>query len=166
MSPVRPPVDVMLARAVQALPPASALPGGVHYEQKWDRYRLVAFTSPRPYLQSRRAADLTAGFPEIAEAVASLPDVVVDGELVIWGDGALHFPALLQRMASTGTRARQLAMDGVPIAGVADAPIGDDQASISESTRGGFVTNPAVGAAIVWLVWSAMNGLSQRWSWL
>ena len=109
MSPVRPPVDVMLARAVQALPPAFALPGGVHYEQKWDGYRLVAFTSPRPYLQSRRGADLTVGFPEIAEAVASLPDVVVDGELVIWGDGALDFPALLQRMASTGARARQLA---------------------------------------------------------
>jgi ATP-dependent DNA ligase len=47
--------------------------------------------------------------PEIAEAVATLPDVVVDGELVIWGDGALDFPALLQRMASTGARARQLA---------------------------------------------------------
>src|SRR5215207_2761841 len=26
-----------------------------------------------------------------------------------WGDGALDFPALLQRMASTGHRARQLA---------------------------------------------------------
>ena len=29
--------------------------------------------------------------------------------LVIWGDGALDFPALLQRMASTGARAHQLA---------------------------------------------------------
>ncbi len=85
------------------------MPGGVLYEQKWDGYRLVAFTSPRPYLQSRRGADLTVGFPEIAEAVASLPDVVLDGELVIWGDGALDFPALLQRMASKGARAGQLA---------------------------------------------------------
>src|SRR5689334_3413959 len=109
MASVRPPVDVMLARAVQRLPQAFALPGGVQYEQKWDGYRLVAFSSPRPYLQSRRGADLTAGFPEIAAAVATLPDVVIDGELVIWGDGALDFPALLQRMASTGARAHQLA---------------------------------------------------------
>ena len=110
MSPVRPPVDVMLARAVPTLPRATALPGGVQYEQKWDGYRLVAFSAPRPYLQSRRGAELTAGYPDIAEAVAALGDVVVDGELVIWGDGGLDFPALLQRMAATGTHARQLAV--------------------------------------------------------
>ena len=110
MSPVRPPVDVMLARAVPTLPRATALPGGVQYEQKWDGYRLIAFSAPRPYLQSRRGADLTTGYPDIAEAVAALGDVVVDGELVIWGDGGLDFPALLQRMAATGTHARQLAV--------------------------------------------------------
>ena len=63
----------------------------------------------RPYLQSRRGADLTAAFPEIATVATALRDVVVDGELVIWGSGALDFPALLQRMASRGTNARQLA---------------------------------------------------------
>ena len=68
--PLRPPVEVMLARAVDAGPGAHALPGGVRYEQKWDGYRLVAFTSPRPHLQSRRGADLTEAFPEIADAVA------------------------------------------------------------------------------------------------
>ena len=41
--------------------------------------------------------------------MAKLGDVVVDGELVIWGDGGLDFPALLQRMASKGANARQLA---------------------------------------------------------
>jgi ATP-dependent DNA ligase len=103
----RPPVEVMLARAVATVPSASALPGGVLYEQKWDGYRLVAFNaSPQPYLQSRRGADLTGGFPEIAEAVATLPRVVLHGELVIWGVGALDF--LLQRMASRGANARQL----------------------------------------------------------
>ena len=83
--PLRPPVDVMLARAVDAVPGAHALPGGVQYEQKWDGYRLVGFSAPRPFLQSRRGADLTDAFPEITAAVATLPDVVVDGELVIWG---------------------------------------------------------------------------------
>ena len=106
---LRPPVEVMLARAVDSLPAAHALPGGVQYEQKWDGYRLVGFNAPRPFLQSRRGADLTEAFPEITAAVATLADVVVDGELVIWNDGALDFPALLQRMASKGDNARRLA---------------------------------------------------------
>jgi ATP-dependent DNA ligase len=107
--PLRPPVDVMLARAVDSLPGAHALPGGVQYEQKWDGYRLVGFSTPKPHLQSRRGADLTDAFPEIAAAVATTGDVVVDGELVIWGDGGLDFPALLQRMASKGDNVRRLA---------------------------------------------------------
>src|SRR3954463_14344665 len=106
---LRPPVEVMLARAVDTVPGAHALPGGVQYEQKWDGYRLVGFSTPTPYLQSRRGADLTDAVPEIAAAVARLPAVVVDGELVIWGDGGLDFPALLQRMASKGANARRLA---------------------------------------------------------
>jgi ATP-dependent DNA ligase len=81
----------------------------VQYEQKWDGYRLVGFSTPRPHVQSRHGADLTDAVPEVADAVARLPDVVVDGELVIWGDGSLDFPALLQRMASKGAKARQLA---------------------------------------------------------
>src|SRR6478609_5130230 len=105
----RPSVEVMLARAVDSLPAAHALPGGVLYEQKWDGYRLVGFSTPHPFLQSRRGADLTDAFPEIASAVATLGDVVVDGELVIWGEGGLDFPALLQRMASRGANARRLA---------------------------------------------------------
>src|SRR4051812_1720925 len=112
MSPLTRPVEVMLARAVTAVPAASALRGGVLFEQKWDGYRLVAFSAPRPALQSRRGADLTEAFPEIADAVGALPDAVLDGELVIWADGGLDFPALLQRMASKGANARQLAATG------------------------------------------------------
>src|SRR4051812_44780846 len=108
---LRPPVEVMLARAVDTVPGTRALPGGVQYEQKWDGYRLVGFSAPRPFLQSRRGADLTDAFPEITAAVATLPDVVVDGELVIWSDGRLEFPALLQRMASKGVNARRLAAE-------------------------------------------------------
>lgn len=106
---LRPPIEVMLARAVGSVPAPTALPGGVQYEQKWDGYRLVGFGTPRPFLQSRRGADLTEAFPEIAIAVATLGDAVVDGELVIWGEGGLDFPALLQRMASKGPNARRLA---------------------------------------------------------
>ena len=35
--------------------------------------------------------------------------MVLDGELVIWADGRLEFPALLKRMASKGANARRLA---------------------------------------------------------
>ena len=81
----------------------------MQYEQKWDGYRLLAFNADGVFLQSRRGANLTVAFPEVASAVAQLPDCVVDGELVIWGDGGLDFPALLQRMASTGGNAIGLA---------------------------------------------------------
>jgi ATP-dependent DNA ligase len=99
----------MLARAVASVPTAFALPGGVLFEQKWDGYRMVAFAGDAVRLQSRRGADLTVGFAEVAAAVGELPDVVLDGELVIWDGGGLDFPALLQRMASKGANARRLA---------------------------------------------------------
>jgi ATP-dependent DNA ligase len=87
-----PPLEVMLARAVQAVPQENALPGGVQYEQKSDGYRTVVFNSDRVFVQSRRGADLTISFPELASSIAALPSCVLDGELVIWGDGALDFP--------------------------------------------------------------------------
>jgi ATP-dependent DNA ligase len=77
------PVAVMLARAVDALPDGHASPGGVQYEQNWDGYRLVGFSTAKPYLQSRRGADPPTPSSEIAAAVATMGDVVVvDGELV------------------------------------------------------------------------------------
>ena len=47
----------------------------MQYEQKWDGYRLVAFSSAPPVLQSRPGADLTDAFPEIAVVVADDPSV-------------------------------------------------------------------------------------------
>ncbi len=46
---LRPPIQVMLARAVGSVPAPTALPGGVQYEQKWDGYRLVGFGTPSPF---------------------------------------------------------------------------------------------------------------------
>jgi ATP-dependent DNA ligase len=100
----------MLARAVDDAPRENALPGGVQYEQKWDGYRAV-FQRQAVFLQSRRGADLTASFPEITAAVALLPECVLDGQLVIWGDGTLDFPALLKRMSSSKTHARRMAAE-------------------------------------------------------
>ena len=79
---LRPPVEVMLARSVTAVPSASALAGGVLYEQKWDGYPPAVFNASQPYLQSRRGADLTGGFPEIADA--RRPRCLVWSSTVSW----------------------------------------------------------------------------------
>jgi hypothetical protein len=52
------------------------------------------------HLQSRQLRDLTAGFPEVAAAVAQLGDVVLDGELVVWRAGRFDFAALQDRLRS------------------------------------------------------------------
>jgi ATP-dependent DNA ligase len=81
------------------------LPAGSAAEPKWDGFRstLVRPANGRVVLRSRRAADLTAAFPEIAAAAdADLPaDTVLDGELVIWHEGRLAFELLQSRLNST-----------------------------------------------------------------
>jgi ATP-dependent DNA ligase len=109
---LRPPVEPMLARAVEQLPRERALSGGCAYEPKFDGYRALLFvTSDGCVVQSRRGKDITAAFPDIAAAaVAQLPaDMVIDGELVILGDrGVLDFTALQHRIAAP-RQARALA---------------------------------------------------------
>ncbi|MGX1274724.1 hypothetical protein [Streptomyces phaeoluteigriseus] len=73
-----PPVEPMLARSVMTLP----WPGAkqVLFEQKADGFRVLVFTGPQPYLQSRRGADLGPVLPEITRAAAALGvEAVVDG---------------------------------------------------------------------------------------
>ncbi|WP_374778499.1 hypothetical protein OG756_34560 [Streptomyces sp. NBC_01310] len=61
---------------------------------------MVAFAGPDGVvLQSRRGTNLTAAFPEIAEAAEALGEhVVLDGEVVIYREGRLDFAALQQRL--------------------------------------------------------------------
>jgi ATP-dependent DNA ligase len=99
------PAGVMLAKPVEGLPPANALPGGCLYEPKWDGYRaLVRVDDDGTRIRSRRGTDLTPGFPDIAEALAMQlhPGTVMDGELVIWNTdtGSLDFAALQHRLTS------------------------------------------------------------------
>lgn len=108
-----PPVDPMLARAVDVLPPAHALPGGLAFEPKWDGYRLLVFhTQGRVYLQSQVGTDLTTAFPEIADAAALLPqDTVIDGEAVIYQGGRLDFSALQHRLNRPAATTARLARE-------------------------------------------------------
>ena len=63
------------------------------------------------YIQSRDLKPLDRYFPELAEPLkANLPErCVLDGEVVIAGDGALQFEALLLRIHPAASRVKMLA---------------------------------------------------------
>jgi ATP-dependent DNA ligase len=104
------PVEPMLAAPVTVLPGPGALRGGSWYEPKFDGYRALVFIDEMrgrrtARVQSRRGADLTDAFPDIAAAAAAQLDggTVVDGELVIWTEGRPDFPSLQRRLARRRT---------------------------------------------------------------
>ncbi len=72
---------------------------------KYDGYRLLAARRDgRPVLRYRRGQDVTARFPEIAGALASLPyeSIVLDGEVVVLDEEGLpSFQRLQQRVHLT-----------------------------------------------------------------
>lgn len=88
-------------------PPFSA--AGWLFEIKYDGFRLFAGRHRgRPRLRYRRGADATGAFPEIAEAVARLPqsDLLIDGEVVILEpNGRPSFQRLQQRFQGRGQEA-------------------------------------------------------------
>ena len=94
----------MLAR------PAEALPSGrdLVYEPKLDGFRALCRTGPGAALLSRRGADLGPAFPEIVEALASLPPALLDGELVAVGSAGCDFAGLCGRLGARGRPARAL----------------------------------------------------------
>lgn len=103
-----PPLEPMLARSVAALPPPGARLA--LFEQKVDGFRTIVFAGPTPYLQSRRGADLTPAFPEVARAAAALGvEAVLDAELVVHSAGRLDFAVLQQRARRRGATAEHAA---------------------------------------------------------
>jgi ATP-dependent DNA ligase len=135
------PQEVMLARPVEQLPGRSALPGGCLYEPKWDGYRVVLHVAQDGAghqvcrVQSRRGADLTTSFPDLAAAAAEqLPvGTVLDGEAVVWSGERLDFTALQHRLAGGAHAVRMaqtqpasfVAFDVLALGGVvwADRPL-------------------------------------------
>ena len=101
-----PPVAPMLAK------PAPAIPPGQFYEPKWDGFRSIVFRDgDEVEIGSRKERPMTRYFPDVVEAVrASFPPrAVVDGEIVIAGDGGLDFWALQQRIHPAASRVAMLA---------------------------------------------------------
>ena len=109
--PVNPPVSPMLAKATQTVPEPDAVPGGLHYEPKWDGFRCLMFKDGDDVELAGRSESITRYFPEIVDAARRLlpPRVVFDGELVVPTDGHLDFDALQQRIHPADSRVRLLA---------------------------------------------------------
>jgi ATP-dependent DNA ligase len=101
-----PPVAPMLAKPVAAIPP------GAFYEPKWDGFRSIVFRDGEEVeIGSRKERPMTRYFPEVVEAVkrAFPARAVIDGEIVIAGDGGLDFWALQQRIHPAASRVALLA---------------------------------------------------------
>ena len=106
--PFEPPIEPMLAKPANALPEGE----GWLFEPKWDGFRALVFRDGDEMLiQSRDLKPLDRYFPELADPLkASLPErCVVDGEVVIAGDGGLQFEALLLRIHPAASRVKMLA---------------------------------------------------------
>ena len=107
---VKPPVEPMLAKLADELPPAD----GYLYEPKWDGFRAIVFRGEdEVYIQSRDSRPLDRYFPELHEALLeSLPeDCVIDGEIVIATATGLDFDALQLRLHPAESRVAKLAKE-------------------------------------------------------
>lgn len=103
---LRTPLTPMLAAAVDVLPVGP----GLAYEPKWDGWRALAFRDGDDVrLQSRAGRDLTRYFPDVARTLRAAvpPEVVLDGELVVWARGRTDF-AQLQSRVTAGSRLSEL----------------------------------------------------------
>ncbi|TWP48152.1 ATP-dependent DNA ligase [Lentzea tibetensis] len=101
--PLTPPLQPMLASAVDAIPDDD----GLLFEPKWDGFRCVVFRDgDEVVLQSRSGKPLNRYFPEVEEEMRRLlpPRVVVDGELVVAHNDELDFDALGQRIHPAASR--------------------------------------------------------------
>lgn len=98
----------MEAKLVAALPDG----GDWQYEPKWDGFRCLAFIrAGEARLQSKSGKPLERFFPEVAAALVSLPDAVLDGELLIPVGNQLSFAALQMRLHPAESRIRKLSAE-------------------------------------------------------
>lgn len=108
---LEPPLPVVRPKTVREIPADDALPGGTQYSLKLDGWRALAFArgGEPAILQARSGRDLSPGFPDIAAAVAGLPDgIVLDGELCAWHEGRFAFGQLIRSAAARARDAAQV----------------------------------------------------------
>jgi ATP-dependent DNA ligase len=131
--PIEPPVEPMLAKLTEELPPG----GPFLYEPKWDGFRAVVFRGRgEVYIQSRDLRPLDRYFPELHEALLqNLPDdCVIDGEIVIATPRGLDFDALQMRLHPAASRVAKLAKE-TPSSFVAFDALAVDGVDLRESAQ-------------------------------
>lgn len=108
----------MLAKAVNAVPDADSVAGGLSYEPKWDGFRaIVSYDGDTVEIGSRGAKPLTRYFPELTDALARLlpSPCILDGEIVVPsgrpGSQRLDWEALSQRVHPAASRIALLAAE-------------------------------------------------------
>ena len=95
----------MLAKRIGELPEGTSW----LFEPKWDGFRALVFRDGAEIvLQSRDQKTLNRYFPELLEALLSqLPErCVLDGEIVIAGEGGLDFERLQLRIHPAASRVK------------------------------------------------------------
>ncbi|MBA2686506.1 MAG: ATP-dependent DNA ligase [Gemmatimonadaceae bacterium] len=108
--PISPPFYPMEAQTRDEIPAGDQW----QYEPKWDGFRCLAFRDGDSVeLQSKAGQPLARYFPEMVEAMLSLPAkrFVLDGEIVIPIDGKLSFDDLLMRIHPAASRIKKLSTD-------------------------------------------------------
>ncbi len=108
--PFGPPLAPMLAKLEREIPRGE----GWRYEPKWDGFRAIVFReASEVHIQSRDARPLERYFPELVPALreAFPAGSVVDGEIILAGEGGLDFDALQLRLHPAESRIRKLAAE-------------------------------------------------------
>ncbi len=151
----------MLAELSREIPAGD----GWRYEPKWDGFRAIIFRDGDEVLiGSRNKLPLARYFPEVVEtAKRALPErCVVDGELVIAGDGGLEFESLQLRLHPAASRVAKLAKEmpatvvafdliGVGDEDLREVPLQERRARLAASVRadaGCFLTPQTDDAAL------------------
>src|ERR671910_509940 len=108
--PIAPPIEPMLAKLADDLPPS----GEFLFEPKWDGFRAIVFRSGSDvYIQSRDLRPLDRYFPELHDSlIERLPkNCVLDGEVVIITPHGLDFDTLQLRLHPAASRVAKLAKE-------------------------------------------------------
>jgi len=131
----------MLAKAVDAVPDTE----GLLFEPKWDGFRAIVHVTADDVEIHGRSKPLTRYFPELVAAFASMPPVILDGEIVLRsgpaGNERLDWELLSQRIHPADSRVQKLAVD-TPAQFVAfdllslglDVPFADRRAALEKLT--------------------------------
>ena len=128
--PISPGFAPMEARVVDQLPVGPQW----QYEPKWDGFRCLAFRDgSRIELQSKSGQSLVRYFPELAQALLSIPAkrFVLDGEIVIAEGDELSFDALLQRIHPAKSRVEKLSQETPAVMLVFDLLVDDHGSNLT-----------------------------------